>query len=255
MRQLFTESLMLALFGSVAGLALGYVVLRNLMAWTDAPPWFNALPDWRVSAFAITLGCLAAILFGLMPAWQIARQRYRATKVRQFLIGAQVAASCVLLIVAGLLIRALEHAITVPPGFAYEHVIAMDPQLQGYSPEQAAAYFRTLRDRLSRVPGVASISMASNPPLGHRWTVDKTMVAGRPMDVHFNSVDPQFFQTMQIPLLRGRNLMRGDTQAMVVSDSLARLQWPGEDPPRQTLREEHRGGSIWQCASGFTGRF
>jgi len=230
MRQLFTESLVLASLGSVAGLVLGYLVQRSLMVWTDAPLWYNPLPDWRVTTFAMSLGFAAALFFGLAPSWQIARQRHRATKVRQVLISVQVAASCVLLIVAGLLSRALTHAANTPLGFEYEHVIALDPALEGYSPQQAAFYFDQLKSRLSRIPGVESTSMASNPPLGNRWSIGKTPVAGRIIDVHFNNVDSQFFETMRIPLLRGRSLKRGDTTQVVVSDSLARLQWPSEDP-------------------------
>jgi predicted permease len=229
-RQLFTESLVLALLGSMAGLALGYLVMRCLLAWTDSPPWLNPSPDWRVLVFAIGIGFTSAILFGLTPAWQATRQRHRATFVRQFLIGAQVATSCVLLIVAGLLVRALDHAKSTPPGFEYQHVISIDPGLHGYSLANARVYLDTLQSRLRDLPGVESVSLVSNPPLGNRWTVRKAEVGRRVVNIHFNNVDPPFFQTMRIPLLRGRNLMRGDAREIIVSESLARIQWPTEDP-------------------------
>jgi predicted permease len=237
MRQLFTESMLLALLGSAAGLALGYMALRILMAATGSPAWLDPAPDWRVMVFALAAGFACAILFGLTPAWQVARQRYRATRMRQILIGSQVAASCVLLIVAGLLVHAFNQAISTPPGFAYERVIALDPILTGYSPAQARAYFDRLWSRLSHVPGIESVSMASNPPLGNRWTVAKANIAGRTVNIHFNNVDPQFFQTMQIPLLRGGSLVRDDPRAIVVSQSLARLQWPLEDPIGKQFRQ------------------
>ena len=231
-RQLFTESLLLAILGSVAGLALGYVVLRSLMVLTDTPAWLNPVPDWRVLVFAIGIGFASAILFGLTPALQVARQRYRATFMRQLLIGAQVAASCVLLIVAGLLVRALDRTMSTPPGFEYQRVISIDPSLSthGYSSGNARAYLDALRSRLRDLPGIESVSMVSNPPLGNRWTVVKADVAGRSVGVHVNHIDPQFFKTMTIPLLRGRNLVRGDTRAIIVSESLVRLQWPAEEP-------------------------
>ena len=72
--------------------------------------------------------------------------------------------------------------------------------------------------------------MASNPPLGNRWTVDKTRVDGKAVNIHFNNVDPQFFQTMAIPVLRGRALERGDKREIVVSESLAGAEWPGQNP-------------------------
>jgi predicted permease len=231
-RQLFTESLVLALCGSAAGLALGYVLLRSLMARTGVPAWLDPTPDWRVMLFAIAMGFVAALLFGLTPALQLARQRHRATIVRQFLVGGQVAASCVLLIVAGLLVRALGRATSTNPGFDYQQVISIDLGLgsHGYSASSARTYLDTLRGRLRGLPGVESVALASNPPLGNRWSVVRTSVPGGAVNVHFNSIDPPFFQTMQIPLLRGRNLAPGDTRAIVVSESLARMQWPAEDP-------------------------
>ena len=130
LRQLFTESLLLALLGATAGLALGFVVLRTLMLMVDAPPWLDPTPDGRVIAFSAGIGFLAAILFGLTPAWQVVRQRHRATFLRHVLIGAQVAASSVLLIVAGLLVRALDRATFADPGFQVSTGgFAIDPNL------------------------------------------------------------------------------------------------------------------------------
>jgi predicted permease len=231
-RQLFTESLLLALVGSLAGLAVGYVVLRSLMLATESPAWLNAAPDWRVTVFALGAGFASAILFGLTPALQAARQRHRATAARQVLVGAQVAASCVLLIVAGLLSRALDHAMSSYPGFAYQQVISIDPGLSkhGYSPARAQAYFDTLQDRLRALPGVESVSLALSPPLGRRSEIAGIELNGRAVRVQINRVDPQFFQTMKIPLLRGRNLLRGERHAIVIGESLARGGWPGQDP-------------------------
>ena len=231
-RQLFTESLLLASLGSLAGLAVGYAVLRSLMTLTDVPAWLNPAPDWRVAVFALAAGFAAAILFGLAPALQAARQRHRGTMARQILVGAQVAASCVLLIVAGLLGRALDHAMTAHPGFEYQQVIAIDPglALHGYSPARAQAYLDTLEDRLRALPAVRSVALAFGPPLGRRSEIAGFDIDGRALRVQINRVDPQFFETMKIPLVRGRNLLRGETHAVVVSESLARGAWPVQDP-------------------------
>jgi predicted permease len=236
-RQLFTESLLLALLGSAAGLGLGYVVLRSLMALTETPAWLNPAPDWRVIVFAIGIGFAAAILFGLTPALQVARQQHRATKMRQVLIGAQVAGSCVLLILAGLLVRALGHAVSTHPGFEYEQVVSVDPGLSahGYVAADARVYLEALKNRLLGLPGIESVSMASTPPLGRKKTSIGANVDGRRTEIRVNNIDPQFFQTMKVPLLRGRNLMRGDTRAIVVSESLARFIWPTEDPLGKTF--------------------
>jgi predicted permease len=231
-RQLFTESLVLALLGSAAGLAVGYFVLRGLMAWTETPAWLNPAPDWRVIIFAIGIGFAAAILFGLTPALQVARLRHRATFLRQVLIGAQVAASCVLLIVAGLLLLALDRAMSAHPGFEYQQVVSIDPALgaHGYSPAKAHAYLDEFQSRLRNLPGVESVSLTDPPPLGRKKTILGLEVNGRALKIHTNRIDPEFFLTMKIPLLRGHNLMHGDTHAIIVSKSLAALVWPAEDP-------------------------
>ena len=235
-RQLLTESLVLACLGLAAGMALGSIVLRLLIAWTNLPEWLSAWPDWRVTAFAAGIGLVAAMLFGLTPSLEISKQRHRASLLRKLLIGAQVAASCMLLIAAGLLVRALNHAIYTNPGFEYRQIISLDPRFRGYTPDQARSYFAALRDRLRNLPGVESVALASNPPLGNRWTVITTEIGDRTVDVHINHVDPSFFQTMNIPLLRGRNLARGDTRAIIVSESLARRQWPAVDPVGKPFR-------------------
>ena len=231
-RQLFTESLVLALAGSMAGLALGYAVLRSLMIVTGSPVWLDPEPDWRVALFAAGTGCISAVLFGLTPALQLARLRHRASAARQFLVGAQVAGSCVLLIVAGLLARALDHALSSNPGFDYQRVLSIDPGLgrHGYSPAAARAYLDALESRLRALPGVSSVSRVQVPPLGNVSIGAGINLDGRNVNVQINHIDAQFFATMNIPLLRGRNLQPGDTHAMVISESLARRGWPGQDP-------------------------
>jgi len=229
-RQLLTESLLLALLGLLAGLMAGYVGLRGLIVWADLPAWLNPMPDGRVILFAVGTGIASVILFGLTPAWHVARQRYRTTTMRQILIGGQVATSCVLLIVSGLFVRALHQATAASPGFEYERVIALEPGLEGASAKEARAFFDALWSRLGNVPGIVSISMASNPPLGNRWSVVKTRVGGKAVNIHFNNVDADFFETMGIPLRKGRGLARGDKREIVVSESLARAEWPGENP-------------------------
>jgi hypothetical protein len=214
-RQLFTESLLLAALGSIGGIALGQIVLRNLLAITGAPSWLDATPDWRVMAFTVALAVAAAILFGLAPALGVARQRHRSSLMRQVLI-----------------VRALERVTTTHPGFEYAKVVTIDPNLaaHGYSPPRAAAYLDVLRQRLHSLPGVESTALASSPPLGGKKRIIRVDVDGRIADIHVNRIDPEFFQTMGIPLVRGRNLHRGETRAAIASESLGRFLWPGEDP-------------------------
>jgi predicted permease len=234
-RQLFTESLVLALLGSLVGLALGSVALRVLMDVSGAPGWLDPTPDWRVVVFALVLGMTTSILFGLTPALQVARRRHRATFMRQVLIGGQVAASCVLLIVAALLVRALEKTLYTHPGFEYKQAIVIDPRLfaHGYSGESARTYLQELRARVQSVPGVSSVAFASNPPLGRKTTVLSSEHNGQSLAVHTNLIDTEFLRTMRIPIVRGRNLQARDVNSIVISESLARKFWPRENPVGQ----------------------
>ncbi len=231
-RQLFTESLVLALLGAASGMALGFAVLRGLLESTGAPAWMDATPDWRVATFALGAGFVSAILFGLTPALQIGRQRHGANVLRQVLVGAQVAASCVLLIVTGLLARALHHATTSSPGFEYKQVVAISPGLggNGYSPARSQAFLDVLEDRLRATPGVQSSALALSYPLGRATITAGADVEGRPVDLQVNQVSPEYFQTLGIRILRGRALRPGERHAAVIGESMARLAWPGEDP-------------------------
>jgi predicted permease len=242
-RQLFTESLVLALMGALAGLAIGSLVLRAVLLWTEAPPWFDTTPDGRVVGFAVAVGFLAAVLFGLAPALHVARLREGFTIGRTTLIAAQVAASCVLLIVAGLLVRAFDRAVSGSPGFEYRETLLVEPMLgdHGYGSAQAQGYLDDLAGRLRGTPGVASVALAATPPLGGGRVTSSMPVQGRTIDVYIQRVDPAFLGTLRIPLLRGRNVGETDAGEAVVSQSLARLRWPGQDPLGQTLQLEDEG--------------
>ncbi|HEY6273851.1 MAG TPA: ADOP family duplicated permease [Terriglobales bacterium] len=240
-RQLFTESLLLASLGASAGLGLGYLAFRVMLSASDAPKWASATPDWRVYLFVLVLSVVSAVLFGLAPALKIARQEQRRTTARQVLVGAQVATSCALLIVAGLLVRAVHHELYSYPGFGYEQVLAVDLNLDahGYTPAAARAYLEQLDGRLRATPGVTSVALSSMPPLGHdRISTITADLEKRPAEIHPYSVDPDFLSTMGIPLLRGRNLLPGEIHAVVVSESLARREWPGEDPLGKLWNED-----------------
>jgi predicted permease len=245
-RQLFTESLVLALLGSVLGLLIGTLVLKGILVWTDGPAWFDPTPDWRVVVFAVAIGFLSSIFFGLTPALHVARQKQKMPFGRTFLIGAQVAASCVLLIVAGLLGRAFEHAAKSDPGFDYEHVIVIEPSLfeHGYTKVQARDYIRDLTLRLRGIAGVEDVSVTSTPPLSGLKIMAPVEHDGRAFVVYIHQVDPHYLTTLKIPLLRGRNLIDGDENGIVVSESLARKRWPDRDPLGEVLKIGDEGLTV-----------
>ena len=231
-RQLLTESLVLALVGSSAGMLLAWGTLKIVLARTAAPVWLSATPDWRVLAFVVMMALVATLLFGFAPALQIARQRQRKTLARQLLVGAQIAASCVLLIVASLLVRAAHHALYTNPGFGYERVVSIDPGLghHGYAPAAAGDYLGQMRARLGALPGVTVVSLVKLAPLGHSIAREDTEINGRKASIYPNWVDERYFQAMEIPVLMGRSFVPKEKNAVVISEALARRQWPGENP-------------------------
>ena len=231
-RQLFTESLLLAFAGAIAALVFSCIALRLTLVYANAPAWMSALPDWRVLVFTVAIAFIATLFFGLMPTLQLVKRKSGKALAHQFVICAQVAASCVLLILAGLLVRATLHTIYTDPGFGYEQVLSLDFGLDdhGYTPASARAYLDQLQDRLRAVPGVASVSLAFRPPLVNDGVMITSInVDGHTILIYPNWVGPEFFQTMGIPLLNGRYLRRGDKNAVVLSESLARKRWPHED--------------------------
>jgi predicted permease len=236
-RQLFTESVLLAALGTLAGLALSYVALRITLARVDAPRWLDARPDWRVVLFATGVMLAAATIFGLAPALQIARQRQRRTIIRQILVAAQIASSCVLLIVSGLLVRATQRVLFTDPGFGYESTISIDPQLghHGYTDASARSYLDQMEARLRAVPGVRSASLVQIPPMGHVVSLEGREINGHQVKLYPNWIDQGYFQTMQIPVLLGRTFYPGEKNAVIISQSLARMQWKDQSPIGQSI--------------------
>ena len=254
-RQLLTESLLLALIGAVAGVGLSYAVLRVTLSLLDAPAWLRPTPDWRVLAFAVGMALVATVFAGLTPALQMARQRQSRPRARQVLVCAQVAASCVLLIVAGLLVRAMQHTLYTSPGFGYMQVYSVDPQLgrHGYAAPAAQQYMQQMQSRLRALPGVTSVALVKLPPMGHTIARMDVQIHGRAVAIFPNWIEPGFFRTMNIPLLLGRDMLPGERHVTVVSESMARRQWPGEDPIGKQLPIDKPADGVRDTVVGVAG--
>jgi predicted permease len=233
-RQLLTESLLLAAVGSAIGLLLSWLASRALVVGLGGPGNFNYAPDWRTILFAFAAGTLACLLAGLPPARQMARQKQHSSRARTAFMALQVVASCVLLVVSALLVRAMQIALNTDPGFDYAHTITVDPALyaHAFEPAAAKAYMDKLQDRASQVPGVESVTLVLNPPMGNRASVQRMQGTER-FDVYINEVRPEFFRTLGVPLLRGRDFTKDDHDVVVVSESYARRIWPGKDALQQ----------------------
>ncbi|HKV95138.1 MAG TPA: ABC transporter permease [Candidatus Angelobacter sp.] len=234
-RQLLTENFMLAAAGSAVALFLSWMVSRAIVVTLGAPANFDYSPDWRTVTFAFGAGVFACLLAGLAPARRLAKLKLRGSRLRTIFMATQVMASCVLLVVSSLLVRAMERAFNRDPGFDYTHTLTVDPSLyaHGYEPAAAADYFDKLEARIAQAPGVESVSLTICPPMGNRARMQRAHGALK-FDVYFNEVKPEFFRTMAIPVLRGRDFSAKDHDVVIVSDSYARGVWPGKDPLQQT---------------------
>jgi putative ABC transport system permease protein len=236
-RQLLTESALLSIVGTGVGLGVSVVVARMVLSFADAPRFLQPHFDIRVITYSFVMAALAAGLFGIVPALQAVRLKAAPARTRSILVAVQVAAGCTLLVVGGLLVRAFQHVMTEPPGFEFAEHIIVDPHLQAnsFTPAAADQYWTELRAALERIRGVASMSLASLPPLGERIMSDR---AGSGAVAFIHHIDPTYFEVMGVPLLRGRNLASRERGVVLVSDSLASAIWPGEDPLGKTYLDK-----------------
>ena len=233
--QLLVESLLLALGGGAGGLILAIWMDRALLRFLptgDSPLTISTTPDWRILLFALGISLLTGILFGLAPALQSTRPDMAGTLkdqvgsiaggtsvgLRKTLVCAQVSLSLLLLIGAGLFIRSLRNLKDLDPGFRTANLIgfAVDPPMNGYKPERSLDFYRRLRDGLDAIPGVESSGLAIMPVLsGDEWD-SSIAVEGfqhKPNDApdpHMQFVSPDYFKTMQIPILLGRDFRMTD---------------------------------------------
>ncbi|MBO0859291.1 MAG: ABC transporter permease [Chloracidobacterium sp.] len=263
MRQLLTESLLLAGLGGVAGLIVARWCLEAL-AFLWGPDLgglaSGARPDSRVLAFTFAASLLSGTLSGLAPALRATRpdliaitkdetgafgQSLTRSWLRNGLVIAQVALSLVLLIPAGLLVRGLWRALAIDPGYETKKalVVGYSLELSGYDDARARRFNQELMDRLKAMSGVQSVILGASPLRGTGVVtlpdVDVYDLTGRQRDNGY-SVSPGFFATAGIQLTRGREFTeeeaRAGAQVVVVSESTARRLWPGGDSIGKTLR-------------------
>jgi putative ABC transport system permease protein len=257
--QLITESLLLAGLGGICGLLLGAAALPVFLEINPGNlPRLNAgavvLLDPRVLAFSLAITVLTGILFGLAPALHLSRAdlitpiRNRRHRARGAIVIAEVAVALVLLVGAGLFLRTFNALRHVPAGFDGRNVLTMETALAGTRFETTAAVTAMVREterRIRAIPGVLSVAVAPSVPLessiGVTFNVD-----GRPPGAElyhggasWRTVTPGYFDVFRIPILRGRGLTERDNSATgpvaVISQSMARSQWPHEDPIGRTI--------------------
>lgn len=257
LRQLATESGMLALAGGMLGVGVAYAAVPVLAQLTpvNLPSPESPAVDPRVLVFAFGLTALTGVIFGLLPALRIgrvvdaeglregARSGARGDRVRAALVVTEVIASIVLLVGAGLLIRALWRIQHVDPGFRADRVLTMRTTLawpKYRETEKRASFYLRVLDEVRHLPGVTSAAYISGLPMvtrGGIWSVllnGDTASRRASQSVSLRYTTPDFFRTLDIPLLKGRDVSDADTAGSqfvaVVSESFARRYWPGADP-------------------------
>lgn len=252
-RHLLAESLLLAFVGGAWGVLLAIWLMKLLEAVRLPGLHVTVLADmdWRVLAFATAITVATGLLFGLAPALQASRapapllkddaRSGTRTRLRNALIVVQVACSLVLLIGGGLLLRSLRAMQSIDTGYATDDVVVatFDLEMEGYSPEQAAAFYDELLRRVGAFPGTMSRTLARVVPLGMGWSRRSIGVegyqpeAGEDMEVPYNGVGPDYFRTMGMTLRRGRDFStsdrRGAPPVVIVSEAFARRYWPAQD--------------------------
>jgi putative ABC transport system permease protein len=278
-RQLMTESVLLAIPGVLLGMLIGQALLKIYALKLEAPNWMRFTPDIRFWAFCVALTGAAAIFFGLAPALQAARVNVQCSlheanprasaggakrRGLKLLVFGEIALAVVLLVGAGLLLRAWQKMLAVDPGFRAENVFTFNIKLPAFSygykgENDPGRFFERFIEQLRQIPGVLSVSGANNLPLGGAYNqviLDVEGVppcpASEPDPITVRWVFPDYFKTMAIPLISGRDFDEKDGRTegscvTIVEQSFARRYWPGVNPigRRVRMQADYYGRGMW----------
>ncbi len=267
LQQLLTESVLLSVVGGAIGLAMATASTKALLALYvgNIPRAAEIGLDARVVTFTAILTLGTSVVFGLAPAWQSAasdihdafRGASRRTTVgmerrrlRQLLVVSEMALSILLLIGAGLLVKSFWRLVHSDPGFEATGTLVADVRLPqaSYDPDQAVTFYSQLVERVEALPGVEMASAISRLPVRYGRPIYGFLIEGRPepqlgekmWDAATVTARSGYFETMGIPVLRGRGFdgsdRAGSLPVVVINDAMARTFWPGEDPVGQRIR-------------------
>jgi predicted permease len=266
-RQMLTESVILALLGGVAGAIVGRIsafLIGRIQLPGDLPFRFDLQFDWRVFGYIAAVALASGIGVGLLPALRasradlnsVLREGGRGTadgggrqRARSVLVVAQVAVSLVLLIAAALFVRSVQSAESIDLGFDPSHVLnaTTDVAQQGYDEARGRAFYDELLRRAKQIPGVEAASLAYSVPLGYYNTAAFLEIEGQPPSTKarrpvaaYNAVSPEYMQTIRPRLLQGRFISPQDDQrgrpVAVINRHMANTYWPGQDPIGKRFR-------------------
>jgi macrolide transport system ATP-binding/permease protein len=265
-RQLLTESALLGMLAGALALPLTWILMRvGITKTVESLPVeygtlvFNVNPDLEIFLYVLALSVFAGILFGLAPSIESSRSALFATirgvatsvvrsRLRDLLIAAQVAVSLALLIAGSELVRSAVHAVSMNTGYDAGHVVDLSlqfPEDASYTADHRSALVRDLRTRLAALPGVGAITSARAPDDngGRRAAAslngEEPSIRNMSAQLYYTWVEPNYFQTLGISLSLGRGFQPQagqPEQVAIVSESAARMLWPGQDPIGRSLR-------------------
>lgn len=273
-RQLLTESILISLAGGAAGVMLAAFINQSVRAIrlpTEVALLFDLRTDWRVLTFTLLLSVATGILFSLIPALQSSKPQlvpalkdeasmggFRRSRLRNGLVVAQVSLSLVLLISAGLIVRSLQAAQRMRPGFNPEHAVALsfDSGLQGYDEARGRAFQLQVLERARSLAQVQGAALTDNLPLSINYNSTTIYVEGQaptsasnlPQAVPFDA-SPGYFETMGIPL-RGRDFTfdenKTESRVAVVNETFARRFFPGADAIGKRINWSGPENPFWE---------
>jgi predicted permease len=256
-RQIAVEAMLLAVLGGAVGIAMatyGVSVIGNAAPAALTSGYPNGI-DWRVLPFTAAAMALSGLISAFPPIWILLRGKLQDAlrqgsrtlsgshhRLRSALVGIEVALALVLLAGAGLLVRSFQRLLDVQPGFDAHNVITVSTQTPpgAQTPAHRTAIYDLIRGRLLDVPGVINVGAVSRLPLmgsnlGSAVTVEgKTRPGEQGPDVEYRVATPSYFETMRIPLKKGRMFTEHDDasapQVALINEAMARALWPREDP-------------------------
>ena len=267
-RQLLTESVMVALIGGALGVLIAYWGIDAMRAANPgeaakfAPGWEHLGINFPVLVFTLGVSVLSGALFGLAPAWQASkpdlndalkeggRTTSSSHRLRNALVVCEVALALMLLVSAGLLLRSFLSLLNTDPGFNPTNLLTMKLVLPAakYKDDQArAAFYSELLNRIRVLPGVESVAAVNYLPLGGSNSSDIFLIEGLPEPPpgqefigRYRVCTPDYFQTMGIPILKGRAFTEQDKvdapRVVIVNETLAQRYWPNQDPINKRMR-------------------
>ncbi len=276
LRQLLTESMLLALLGGVAGVGVGYAGVRffqSVKLPADIPLDLGIRMDSRLLVFSLVLSLATGIIFGLLPALRATRMDLNTTikasdqgpgkpgfwrgrlSGRNVLVSVQLSLAVVLLVASGLFVRGFTAARKMDPGFRMDHtlLVSFNASLIRYDEAKSRRFYKALIDRVRELPGVTDATLAHNYPFGNSVGTRSLTVDGyqprageeKPY-AFFNLVDERYFPMTEIKLLRGRNFDSRDTasspRVAIINDTVAKKLFPNRDPLGVRMRLDSATG-------------